>query len=64
MQKRWGPHVLRNDPCYSPDLSLVAEDFSLAWPPCPCIFRFPPAKPEPFGMTPQVVVGPCPFGQR
>jgi len=33
MQKRWGPQVLRNDPYYSPNLSLCAEDFSLAWPP-------------------------------
>jgi glycosyltransferase involved in cell wall biosynthesis len=33
MQKRWGPRVLRNDPYYNPNLSLTAEDFSLAWPP-------------------------------
>ena len=33
MQRRWGPAVLRNDPYYNPNLSLNAEDFSLAWPP-------------------------------
>ena len=33
MQKKWGPQVLRNDPYYNPNLSLEAEDFSLAWPP-------------------------------
>lgn len=33
MQARWGPEVLRYDPYYNPNLSLVAEDFSLAWPP-------------------------------
>jgi len=33
MQKRWGPSVLRFDPFYNPNLSLDAEDFSLAWPP-------------------------------
>jgi O-antigen biosynthesis protein len=32
MHKRWG-NLLRNDPAYSPNLSLDAEDFSLAWPP-------------------------------
>ena len=35
MQKKWGPQVLRNDPDDNPNLSLEAEDFSLAWPPCP-----------------------------
>jgi GT2 family glycosyltransferase/cyclopropane fatty-acyl-phospholipid synthase-like methyltransferase len=33
MQERWGPSVLRHDPFYNPNLSLDAEDFSLAWPP-------------------------------
>jgi len=33
MQSRWGPGVLRHDPYYNPNLSLNAEDFSLAWPP-------------------------------
>ncbi len=33
MQRRWGPEVLRSDPYYNPNLSLCAEDFSLAWPP-------------------------------
>ena len=33
MQNRWGPEVLRHDPYYNPNLSLDAEDFSLAWPP-------------------------------
>jgi GT2 family glycosyltransferase len=32
MQSRWG-QALRFDPWYSPNLSLDAEDFSLAWPP-------------------------------
>jgi O-antigen biosynthesis protein len=36
MHQRWGD-VLRNDPAYSPNLTLDAEDFSLAWPP-----RLPP----------------------
>lgn len=30
MQQRWGK-LLQNDPAYSPNLSLDAEDFSLAW---------------------------------
>jgi cellulose synthase/poly-beta-1,6-N-acetylglucosamine synthase-like glycosyltransferase len=33
MQERWGPRVLRNDPYYNPNLTLVAGDFSMAWPP-------------------------------
>ena len=33
MQRRWGPRGLRSDPYYNPNLSLCAEDFSLAWPP-------------------------------
>lgn len=33
MQKRWGSLTLRSDPYYNPNLSLCAEDFSLAWPP-------------------------------
>jgi glycosyltransferase involved in cell wall biosynthesis/SAM-dependent methyltransferase len=33
MQKRWGPKALRNDPSYNSNLTLVAGDFSLAWPP-------------------------------
>jgi glycosyltransferase involved in cell wall biosynthesis/2-polyprenyl-3-methyl-5-hydroxy-6-metoxy-1,4-benzoquinol methylase len=33
METKWGMEVLRNDPYYSPNLSLDAEDFSLAWPP-------------------------------
>ncbi len=33
MQSQWGPEVLRYDPYYNPNLSLNAEDFSLAWPP-------------------------------
>lgn len=32
MQQRWGD-LLLNDPAYSPNLSLDADDFSLAWPP-------------------------------
>lgn len=32
MQWRWGA-VLDCDPAYNPNLSLIAEDFSLAWPP-------------------------------
>ncbi len=33
MEVRWGAQGLRNDPYYNPNLSLDAEDFSLAWPP-------------------------------
>jgi GT2 family glycosyltransferase/cyclopropane fatty-acyl-phospholipid synthase-like methyltransferase len=33
IKRRWGPATLRSDPYYNPNLSLVAEDFSLAWPP-------------------------------
>ncbi len=32
MQWRWGS-VLNCDPAYNPNLSLIVEDFSLAWPP-------------------------------
>jgi hypothetical protein len=32
MKARWGGGLYA-DPCYSPNLSLEAEDFSLAWPP-------------------------------
>jgi O-antigen biosynthesis protein len=32
MHQRWGD-LLLNDPAYSPNLTLDAEDFSLAWPP-------------------------------
>ena len=32
MHQRWGD-ALRNDPAYSPNLTLDAEDFGLAWPP-------------------------------
>lgn len=32
MQNKWG-HLLQNDPAYSPNLTLDAEDFGLAWPP-------------------------------
>ena len=32
MHARWGK-ALTEDPCYSPNLSLSHEDFSLAWPP-------------------------------
>lgn len=31
MEERWGSK-LRNDPYYNPNLSIVREDFSLAWP--------------------------------
>ncbi len=33
MQNRWGPEVLLCDPYYNPNLSLDADDFSLARPP-------------------------------
>ncbi len=33
MEKRWGFDGLRKDKYYNPNLSLNAEDFSLAWPP-------------------------------
>lgn len=36
MIRRWGA-LLQNDPAYNPNLTLVDEDFSLAWPP-----RLPP----------------------
>ena len=32
MQQRWGD-LLKGDPAYNPNLTLDAEDFSLAWPP-------------------------------
>jgi GT2 family glycosyltransferase len=32
MDRRWGD-LLQFDPAYSPNLTLVAEDFGLAWPP-------------------------------
>lgn len=32
MQKRWAD-LLSYDPCYNPNLTIEAEDFSLAWPP-------------------------------
>lgn len=32
LQTRW-PALLANDPCYNPNLTMDAEDFSLAWPP-------------------------------
>ena len=32
LQKRW-KSLLDNDPCYNPNLTITAEDFSLAWPP-------------------------------
>jgi GT2 family glycosyltransferase len=33
MEKRWGFDGLRKDKYYNPNLSLNAEDYSLAWPP-------------------------------
>ena len=33
MQARWPALLLHGDPCYSPNLTATAEDFSLAWPP-------------------------------
>ena len=33
MEQRWGFDWLRQDPFYNPNLTLDAEDFSLAWPP-------------------------------
>jgi GT2 family glycosyltransferase len=32
MKRRWA-HVLRNDPAYNPNLTLLGEDAGLAWPP-------------------------------
>ncbi|WP_303290724.1 glycosyltransferase [Marinobacter sp. SS5-14b] len=32
MMRKWGKYIA-HDPCYSPNLSLTASDFSLAWPP-------------------------------
>ncbi|MDM0081949.1 glycosyltransferase family 2 protein [Variovorax sp. J31P179] len=39
MQRRWG-EALAADPAYSPNLTLIFEDFSYAWPP-----RVPPLAP-------------------
>jgi glycosyltransferase involved in cell wall biosynthesis/2-polyprenyl-3-methyl-5-hydroxy-6-metoxy-1,4-benzoquinol methylase len=39
METKWGIEGLRNDPHYSPNLSLDAEDFSLAWPPRVPLYR-------------------------
>lgn len=33
MKTRWGTNGLRKDPYYNPNLTLDAEDLSLAWPP-------------------------------
>ena len=33
MEKRWGFDGLRSDPYYNPNLSLDAENYTLAWPP-------------------------------
>jgi len=33
MQARWPALLVHDDPCYSPNLTATAEDFSLAWPP-------------------------------
>jgi O-antigen biosynthesis protein len=46
MHQRWGD-ALRNDPAYSPNLTLDAEDFSLAWPP-----RVAPIAQSPIASTP------------
>jgi hypothetical protein len=40
METKWGMEGLRNDPHYSPNLSLDAEDFSLAWPPRVPLYRW------------------------
>jgi glycosyltransferase involved in cell wall biosynthesis/2-polyprenyl-3-methyl-5-hydroxy-6-metoxy-1,4-benzoquinol methylase len=40
METKWGIEGLRNDPHYSPNLSLDAEDFSLAWPPRVPLYRW------------------------
>lgn len=32
MMDRWGP-LLQNDPAYNPNLTLLADNFDLAWPP-------------------------------
>lgn len=33
MQSRWPELLAHADPCYSPNLTAISEDFSLAWPP-------------------------------
>jgi len=33
MQTRWPALLAHDDPCYNPNLTAEAEDFSLAWPP-------------------------------
>lgn len=37
MKDKWGAKLLQ-DPCYSPNLTLDHEDFSLAWPPRSTVF--------------------------
>jgi GT2 family glycosyltransferase len=32
MRSRWS-HVIEADPAYSPNLTIILEDFSLSWPP-------------------------------
>jgi len=49
---RWG-EALRNDPAYNPNLTLEAEDFSLAWPPR----ARKPWRERNRGLTPQAVLG-------
>jgi GT2 family glycosyltransferase len=36
MRVKWGP-LLDDDPAYNPNLTLVREDFGLAWPPRPVV---------------------------
>ncbi len=50
MQQRWGM-LLRNDPAYNPNLSLVYEDFSLACPPRAPLLREPTPSPGPSQTT-------------
>jgi hypothetical protein len=33
VEARWGSEALRQDKYYNPNLTLDAEDYSLAWPP-------------------------------
>lgn len=46
MKQHWGD-LLRNDPAYSPNLTLDREDFSLAWPPRVAPIPAPSVSPAP-----------------
>jgi O-antigen biosynthesis protein len=43
LQERW-MHMLVNDPCYNPNLTLTGEPFTMAWPPRVRPFDIPSVK--------------------